>query len=184
MHLQYVLRYQHEIKCETDGRATLAAYLALSLFVGPRCHSITAFFAAAIFVMLSMCSVRVRPVSRPSSVASAISYFRPIQKRRVVPSRSFPPFLPLKSKGLPERRRHSLANRRRRRRVKREREREGGGRSIQAKMENTTFKGNALSRHEEWEGGWGEDRGAVRSASVLRTQNKTCYATGWVAAER
>ena len=32
---------------------------SLSLFVGPRCHSITAFFtAAAVFVMLSMCSVR------------------------------------------------------------------------------------------------------------------------------
>ena len=39
-----------------------AAYLALSLFVGPRCHSITAFFAAAA-VMLSMCPVAAPPLS-------------------------------------------------------------------------------------------------------------------------
>ena len=61
-----------------------AAYLALSLFVGPRCHSITAFFAAAAAAAPRRDAFNVLGRRAAAVATSAISYFRPIQKRRIL----------------------------------------------------------------------------------------------------
>ena len=105
--------------------------MALSLFVGPRCHSITAFFAAAAaVVMLSMCSVR--PSARPS-VGNFIFQAYSEKKEELFPL----PFSPSNQRDFPKAAAVQFGQHRTRR-VKRER----GGQGIQTKIKKT-FKGNA-----------------------------------------
>ena len=107
-----VPQWQHEIKCEITAAA---AYLALSLFVGPRCHSITAFFAAAAaVVMLSMCSVR--PSARPS-VGNFIFQAYSEKKEELFPL----PFSPSNQRDFPKAAAAAQFGQHRTRRVKRER---------------------------------------------------------------